>query len=131
MLLHLRIVGLLLIALSFIHVAFPRYFNWKTELGGLSLINRQMMYVHMFFIALVVMMMGILCIAFPEELTQTVFGKQIALGLALFWLIRLFVQLFIYSSRLWLGKRFETSIHILFSCLWIYFIGVFTSVYFS
>ena len=59
--LQLKIIGVLLIALALLHAFFPRYFQWKKELSGLKLINRQMMYVHTFFIALAVFLMG-LCV---------------------------------------------------------------------
>ncbi len=58
--LHLKIIGLLLMLLAFVHVIFPRYFEWKEELKSLSLINREMTYVHTFFIALIVLMFGVL-----------------------------------------------------------------------
>jgi len=54
--LHLKIIGSLLMVLSAAHAYFPRYFDWKSNLAPLSLINRQMMQVHTFFIALVVFM---------------------------------------------------------------------------
>ena len=60
--LHLKIIGTLLIILAFIHAIFPKYFNWKQELNSLSIINRQLMYVHSFFIAFVVLLMGVLCL---------------------------------------------------------------------
>ena len=118
---HLKLLGVLLVVLSLIHVVFPKYFNWNKELRYLSLINRQMMTVHTFFIALIVFMMGILCLTSSNELIDTNLGKRISLGLGLFWLIRLFIQLFIYSSKLWRGKTFESSIHLLFTILWMYF----------
>jgi len=58
---HLKTIGVVLIMLSIVHVIFPKYFNWKKELASLSLINKQMMEVHTFFIALTVFLMGILC----------------------------------------------------------------------
>ena len=76
---HLRITGSLLILLAFIHASFPRYFEWKKELGALSIINRQLMYVHSFFIALVILLMGILCLTSSAELTGTILGKRVAL----------------------------------------------------
>lgn len=126
--LHLKITGVLLIALALIHIVFPKYFLWKTELKGLSLINRQMMYVHMFFIALIIFLMGILCVTSSNELITTTFGKHISLGLAVFWFIRLFIQFFVYSTTLWKGKTFETTIHIFFSAMWIYFTLIFLFV---
>jgi len=122
---QLKIVGILLITLSFIHVIFPKYFNWKTELAALSLINRQMMYVHTFFIALVVLLMGMLCLTSSGELLQTQLGNKIVLGLAIFWGIRLFFQFFGYSKQHWKRKKFETIIHVLLSILWVYISTVF------
>jgi len=117
---HFKIIGILLITLATTHVIFPRYFNWATELKSISLINKEMMYVHTFFLALVVLLMGILCLSSSHELASTPLGKQITLGLGIFWVSRLIVQFFGYSTKLWKGKPFETTIHILFSILWSY-----------
>ena len=127
--LHLKIVGILLIAIALIHVYFPKYFNWKKELSSLSIVNRQLMYVHSFFIALVVFLIGFLCLTSSSELLTTTLGKRISLGLGIFWLIRLLIQFFGYSSKTWRGKSFETSVHILFSILWIYVSTVFILTY--
>ena len=122
---HIQIIGTLLIVLSLIHVIFPRYFNWKSELQHLSLINRQMMTVHTFFIALTVFLIGLLCVTSASELIVTSLGKKISLGLAVFWTIRLFTQIFIYSPKLWKGKTFETIVHVLFTIFWAYMSLVF------
>jgi hypothetical protein len=129
--LHLKITGILLVLLAMLHVVFPRYFRWKVELKSISDVNRQMMYVHAFFIAFAVLLMGVLCLTSPEELITTTFGKRIALALGIFWLTRLFVQFFGYSSLLWKGKGFETTVHFLFTALWIYVSGVFLVIYFT
>ncbi len=129
--LHLKIVGILLIALALIHVVFPKYFNWKSELKSLSLINQQLMTIHTFFVALTVLLMGLLCVTSSVQLTTTVLGKRIMLGFAFFWTIRLFIQFFGYSYKLWKGKTFETIMHIIFSILWLYFTVVFWAVYFG
>ena len=97
----------------------------KKELKSLSLINRQMMTVHTFFIALVVFLMGLLCFSCATELIETDLGKIICLGLGVFWGIRLIVQFFVYSTKLWKGKKFETLVHLLFSGFWIYLNVVF------
>ncbi|MBC9797777.1 hypothetical protein [Sinomicrobium weinanense] len=122
---HFKIIGVLLMALALVHIIFPKYFKWNDELKSLSLINRQMMIVHTFFIALVVFLMGLLCLTSATELIETKLGKTISLGFGVFWGIRLFVQFFGYSSKLWKGKTFETMIHIIFSGLWIYLSAVF------
>jgi hypothetical protein len=125
----INIAGILLILLSLLHVIFPQYFKWKQELSTLSFMNREMMYVHSFFIALTVMMMGILCVTSANEMLTTPFGKRISLALAIFWTIRLVIQFFGYSQEIWKGKRFETFVHVFFSMLWIYLAGVFYWAY--
>lgn len=127
---HFKIAGVLLMTLSLLHVFFPKYFNWKEELKPLSLINRQMMKTHTFFIALTVFLMGSLCFFYSFEMINTDFGKVISLGLGFFWGLRLIFQLFVYSSKLWEGKKFETFIHIIFSIFWIYLCLVFSINYF-
>ena len=129
--LHLNVIGLLLIVLALIHATFPKYFNWANELSSISLINRQMMYVHTFFIALAVLLMGVLCLASSKEIIETELGNKLALGLSIFWTARLGTQFFGYSSKLWKGRKFETTVHILFSFLWTYVSVVFFIVYWS
>ena len=131
MIIHLKIIGTLLMLLALIHVFFPKYFNWQKELNSLSLINRQMMTTHTFFIALTVFLMGLLCLTSSTELLQTNLGRKISLGLGFFWITRLYFQIFVYSKKLWRGKTFETLIHILFSILWIYFSVVFLVAVFN
>jgi hypothetical protein len=128
---QLKITGIQLLLLALMHIAFPGYFNWKKELQSLNLINRQMMQVHTFFIALTVLLMGLLCYGLPAELLHTKLGKYIGLGFGIFWGIRLFIQFFVYSPKLWKGKTKETIIHILFAILWGYFTCIFLSVYFK
>lgn len=115
--------------LACVHVIFPKYFNWRNELGKLSLINRQIMQIHTFFIALVVLLMGILCFTSANDLVATQLGKNISLGLAIFWSIRLIIQFFGYSSELWKGKLFETVVHVVFSLFWLYLSVVFWMIF--
>lgn len=125
----LRLTGFVLIALGLFHVFFPKYFKWKEEFSKVSTINRQMMYVHSFFIAFVVVLIGLLCVTSATDLLTTPLGKRISLGISIFWITRLFIQFFGYSTSLWKGKTFETCIHILFSILWIGLCAVFILAY--
>lgn len=127
---HFKIIGFLLIILALVHIIFPKYFNWDKELSSLSLINKQMMIIHTFFIALTVLLMGLLCITSSSELIGTNLGKKISLGLGIFWSVRLLIQFFGYSSDLWKGKKFETLMHIIFSILWAYLSSIFILTYF-
>ena len=127
--LHLKIIGSLLIVLALAHIGFPQHFKWKEELKSISIINRQMVYVHSFFIAFTVFLMGLLCLTSSSELLGTVLGKRISLGLGIFWTTRLFIQFFGYSSKVWKGKTFETTVHIFFSLFWVYLSAVFILTY--
>ena len=128
---HLRFIGVLLIALSLVHMIFPRYFKWKEELQRLSLVNRQMVQVHTFFIALVLLLMGILVLVYPAALLQEELGRGVCFGFGIFWFARLLIQFTGYSSELWRGKHFETIVHILFAISWAYLSLIFFNIYFQ
>jgi hypothetical protein len=123
--LHLKILGVLLVGLALLHIVFPRYFRWKTTTSSLEQVTREILYVHTFFIALTVLLMGLLCLSSTQLLLTTPLGHRICLGLAVFWTLRLLFQFFGYSAQLWKGKRFETLVHIAFSGLWLYLSTVF------
>ncbi|HCN36811.1 MAG TPA: hypothetical protein DIS94_03750 [Bacteroidetes bacterium] len=127
----IEICGVILVILGLMHLVFPKYFKWKTELKSLSLINREMMKVHTFFIGVTVFLMGVLCLTNSNNLINTEFGKTISLGLGFFWGLRLIIQFYGYSSDLWKGKKFETIIHIFFSLIWSFFTFVFLYNYFE
>jgi hypothetical protein len=127
---HFKIAGVVLIVLALMHMIFPKYFDWGNELKSLSLINRQIIEVHTFFIAFVVFLMGVLCITSFYELSNTQFGKRVSIGLGFFWIVRLFFQFFIYSSKHWKGKKFETFVHVVFSITWSYLTTIFFAAYF-
>ncbi len=128
---QLNIIGILLIILAFLHLIFPKYFVWKKDLQSISLINRQMMYVHTFFIGVTVFLMGALCIYCTEDILNTRLGRQLSFGMFLFWGLRLIFQFFVYSPRLWKGKPFETAMHIIFSLIWTYLTIIFLLIFLS
>ena len=115
--------------LAFLHAGFPKYFNWKKELPNLSLINKQMMEVHTFFLAFVLFLIGLLCFLSTNEIIETNLGRTLAVGLAIFWFVRLLFQFFVYSPKLWKGKKFETVMHVLFTFLWGYLSAIFFIIF--
>ena len=124
--LHFKILGLALMILAVAHIPIHRHFKWKEETTILSLLTRQIFHVHTFFVALTVWMFGALTFFFTDELLQpSELPAAILFGFTAFWAIRLLVQLFVYDSALWRGKRFETMMHIIFTCFWIYCISVY------
>jgi hypothetical protein len=79
-----------------------------------------MIYVHLFFIALGVFLLGLLCLTSSDALLHTALGRRISMGIGIFWTVRLYVQFFVYSAELWKGKKSETAIHIALALLWAY-----------
>ncbi len=125
---NLRVAGGLLLGLAVLNLFLPRRFSWgRGNWARLSLLDaRQVFIVHCAFIILMLVMMGILSLGFaPLLVERTPLAKVVLAGLAIFWVTRLGVQLFGYSATLWRGNRFNTAMHILFSCLWLYFSVVF------
>lgn len=124
--LHLRLVGLSMLVLASLHAIFPKRFDWRRELARLSLLNRQIFIVHTLFIVLLLVLIGSLCLfASGALLERSQLAPLVAGGLAVFWGLRLLVQLFGYDSKLWRGRMLETIAHIGFVFLW----GYYTTVY--
>ncbi len=123
--LHIQIIGYIFIVLAFTHLVFPKKFAWRENLKPLSLLNRQLMYVHTFFIALFVLLNGLLFISCADELLSgNRLAKFVNAGFFIFWFLRLLFQHFVYARALWVGKRVETGWHIFFSMLWLYIVLV-------
>jgi len=124
--LHLQIVGVLQILLALAHLTFPARFDWKAECSNLSLLNRQMFYVHAFFLCFTLVLFGLLNLVCTNELLAP--GRLahfVLIGIAAFWFVRWLFQFFVYDPRLWRGHRWNTIIHIVFALLWSYFAGVY------
>ena len=123
--------GFLLMGLGLLHAVFPRYFRWRQETASLTLLTRQILYIHTFFIGLTVFLMGLLCATSAPDLIHSPLGRRICAGLGLFWGVRLILQFFGYSSDLWRGKPFETAMHVLFSLLWAFLTTLFSAAVFQ
>ena len=120
---HLHFIGVMFILLALVHIVFPKRFQWREDLSKISLLNRQMMHVHTFFIALFVLLNGLLFLFYAEDLMQpSHLQKGIVTGLLIFWTVRGIIQHAYYSMELWRGKKFETLMHVLFSLFWFYVI---------
>lgn len=124
--LHLKIVGGMMLALAVAHLYFPKRFGWRAELADVSLLTRQIFYVHCFFICLVLVMFGILSSIYTGLLIQpSPLARIILVALTVFWGARLLIQLFVYDVKLWKGNRFNTVMHVLFTLMWSYYVSVY------
>ena len=118
---HVQIVGYLLVLLGLSHAFMNRYFGWRNELAGVSLLTRQIFYVHAFFIALGVVLGGAVSLVFPDALLiPSPLSRAILASMAFFWFCRLLAQFFAYNGAIWRGNHFRTAMHVAFSMLWCY-----------
>jgi hypothetical protein len=118
---NMRIVGILLVLLGVSHAFFSRYFGWERELAEVSLLTRQIFFVHSFFIALGVGLGGAGSFLCADALLRPgSLSRALLAGMTFFWLCRLLAQFFAYDARIWRGDRFRTVMHAAFSVLWIY-----------
>jgi hypothetical protein len=118
---HLQIVGILLMLLGLSHIFFNRFFRWEQELVAVSLLTRQVFFVHNFFIGLTVMLGGAASFFCANALLRPdTLSRAVLSGMATFWLCRLLAQFVGYDSAIWRGDRFRTFMHIACSLLWCY-----------
>jgi hypothetical protein len=123
---HLQAAGALQLLLALAHFDFVRRFGWREELLRVSLLTRQVFWVHLGFIVLVVGAFGALSVGCALELQDRSHLARVVLGgLAVFWTVRWFCQFFVYSPALWRGNRRNTVAHVLFGLLWTYLGGVY------
>lgn len=120
--LNLQVIGISQILLALIHIGFEKRFDWKEDLRDISLLNRQLMYVHTFFIAWFLFLNGLLSLFGARLLLEpSALAFSVLLGLAIFWLARLYAQFFVFDKSLWLGQGLNTMIHIVFGMVWLWY----------
>ena len=126
----LEIAGVLQLLLATAHFAFARRLGWREELQRVSLLTRQIFWVHTGFLMLVLAGFGVVSLACAEELLAGTRLSRIVLGgLAVFWAVRWYCQFFIYRPELWRGDPFKTRVHAGFGMLWTFLAGVYGTAF--
>jgi hypothetical protein len=116
----LRVAGVVIILLAGLHVPIGRRLNWREEALRMSPVNASVFRVHAFFICVALVMMGLPCIVDPSAfLVRTRAGCWLTWSCSSWWTIRLYFQWFVYPRSLWRGKKVETSVHFLFTIIWL------------
>ena len=116
----LRLAGVGLILLALLHIPIGRHLKWREDTARLSPANASIFHVHAFFICVVLVMMGLPCLFDPSVfLLKSRAAGWLAWSFSIFWLIRLYVQWFVYRADLWRGKRMETALHWWFTFVWL------------
>ena len=128
----LQIAGILQLALSLAHIGFARRFEWSEELKRVSLLTRQIFWVHTGFLMLVLAGFGGISFFCADDLlARSTLSRAVLGGLSVFWVARLYCQFFVYRSELWRGNNLHTVAHILFALLWTFLTTVYATAFSS
>lgn len=124
--LNLTVAGVLLVGLGALHIALPAVLGWHRELAGASPINREVSYVHCYFIGLACVLWGLLPLTAGSLLVQPgPVTRLVLIGAVTFWASRLVIQLAVFNrharqSSAWLALSTAGTI------LWLYLTVVWT-----
>jgi hypothetical protein len=98
--LNITIAGALLLALGALHAVLPVALQWRAELATVSRLNREVSYVHCFFIGLACLLWGLLALTAGHSLVEPGPVTRIVLaGAVIFWSARLVIQLLVFNRH--------------------------------
>jgi hypothetical protein len=124
--LNLAVVGAILVGLGVLHLALPAVLGWRRELADASPLNRDVSYVHCFFIGLACVLWGLLPLTAGRLLVQPgPVTRLVLIGAVVFWASRLVIQLVVFNrharqSVAWLALSAAATV------LWFYLTAVWT-----
>lgn len=98
--LNLTVTGVLLVGLGALHIALPAVLGWHRELAGASPLNREVSYVHCYFIGLACVLWGLLPLTADSLLLQpSKITRLVLIGAVVFWASRLIIQLAVFNRH--------------------------------
>ena len=85
----------------------PRVLDWRGELAHLNPLSRHIVWTHGAFIVLTLVAFGAISLANPAELAAgSLLARWFCGFVAVFWLARLALQLFVFDARPYLTRTF-------------------------
>jgi hypothetical protein len=124
--LNLTIAGVLLLGLGILHIALPGALQWDRELAGASPLNREVSYVHCFFIGLACLLWGLLPLTAGRSLLQpSPVARLVLIGAVVFWASRLVIQLLVFNRHARESPSWY-ALSIAGTGLWLYLTAVWT-----
>ncbi len=97
----IQIAGAVQLAIGLANLPLATRLQYQKNLAGASEIVRQVFYVHAAYIVLVVLGFAALALLFPAELSSgRPIGRFLSAFLAIFWLLRVPIQLFYYPVEI-------------------------------
>src|SRR5688572_8688016 len=122
----IRLGGVLHFGILISSVLVPRALDWKRELSKLPPLLRQLIWVHGVFIVLVIVAFGVISLLHARDLAAgSALARSFCGFVALFWLLRLLTQFFVFDAKPYLRGRFLTvgyhALTVVFACLVVIF----------
>jgi hypothetical protein len=123
---NLTITGVLLVSLGALHAALPVLLQWNRELAAASMINREVSYVHCFFIGLACALWGLLPLTAGRLLlAPSPVTRLVLTGAVIFWACRLVIQLAVFNRHARESATWR-ALSIAGSALWFYLTAIWT-----
>ncbi|MBX3439064.1 MAG: hypothetical protein KF861_16360 [Planctomycetaceae bacterium] len=123
----LRIAGVVQFGILTASFLVPRVLDWRTTLAALPTLVRQLMWVYGGYVVLMIVSLGLAALFLPHELTSgSLLARAVCAFGALFWGVRLVLQLFYFDAREFLTTRWlrmgHEALTVAFTLLTIIFI---------
>lgn len=100
-----RIGGVIQLSILMASALVPGTLRWRTELGKLPPLVRQLIWVHGAYIVLIIAAMGLLSLGEAVELTRgSLLARSVCGFIAVFWFVRLLIQLTLFDGRPYLNN---------------------------
>ena len=121
-----RVAGVMHFGLLLAGALLPVVLDWRGDLAKLSRLSRQIVWVHGVFIAMLVCAFGVGSIVLADSLTAgTPLARSLCGFIAVFWLARLALQLFVLEASPYLrGLLLKVGYHGL-TVVFVYFVMVY------
>ena len=101
------------LVLACLNLRLDKLLHWESELAGMSLLLREVFFVHKWFISIILAIFGVITLRFADDLSVGLnpMGHWFAVGIGLFWGIRTIIQWLYYSRSHWVGDKGKTIVH--------------------
>ena len=91
--------GVFHLGIAIFHLLFWRIFHRKKDLASLTHVNRAVMQILNLCLTFLVLAMAYMSFVHASELISTPLGRTIAALIALFWMLRLILQVIFFNAR--------------------------------